>query len=109
MTGKSSLLNSAWVAKHLPNPEGWIKVKQAPPPPPLAGSNFRTVPEVELSTLEGQPFRLSDLRGRVVLLNFWATWCMPCRAEIPEFNAMQRELKAQGLERSDEHASELQS
>src|SRR6267378_7433378 len=70
MTGKSSLLNSAWVAKHLPNPEGWIKVKQAPPPPPLAGSNFRTVPEVELSTLEGQPFRLSDLRGRVVLLNF---------------------------------------
>ena len=34
----------------------------------------------------------------MVLLNFWATWCIPCRAEIPEFNAMQRELKPQGLE-----------
>jgi peroxiredoxin len=56
------------------------------------------VPDVELQTLDGQPFRLADLRGRVVLLNFWATWCVPCRAEIPEFNAMQRELKSQGLE-----------
>jgi peroxiredoxin len=56
------------------------------------------MPEVELSTLEGQPFHLTDLHGRVVLLNFWATWCVPCRAEIPEFNAMQRELKGQGLE-----------
>ncbi|MGH9872666.1 MAG: cytochrome c biogenesis protein CcdA [Pyrinomonadaceae bacterium] len=97
MSGKSTLLNSQWVAKHLPNPEGWIKVKQPPPPPPVDG-NFKPAPEVELSTLEGQPFRLTDLRGRVVLLNFWATWCVPCRAEIPEFNAMQRELKAQGLE-----------
>jgi peroxiredoxin len=51
-----------------------------------------------MQTLEGQPFRLTDLRGHVVLLNFWATWCIPCRSEIPEFNAMQRELKSRGLE-----------
>jgi len=97
MTGKSTLLTSSWVAKYLPNAEGWIKVKPSTPPPSV-GSNFKPVPDVELQTLEGQPFHLNDLRGRVVLLNFWATWCIPCRAEIPEFNVMQRELKPQGLE-----------
>jgi cytochrome c-type biogenesis protein len=98
MTGKSTLLTSGTFAKYLPDAEGWIKVKQPPPPPPVAGGNYQAAPEVELSTLEGQPFHLGDLRGRVVLLNFWATWCQPCRAEIPEFNAMQRELKSKGLE-----------
>lgn len=52
---------------------------------------------MELKTLDGQTLRLSDLRGRVVLLNFWATWCVPCRAEIPTFNAMSRELEARGF------------
>jgi peroxiredoxin len=98
MTGNSTLLNSGFVAKYLPNPEGWIKVKPPPAPTPSANTTFQPAPQVELSTLDGQPFRLTDLRGRVVLLNFWATWCMPCRAEIPEFNAMQRDLKAQGLD-----------
>jgi len=97
-TGKSTLLTSGRLAAFLPNAEGWIKVKPPPAPTPAPGTTFKPAPEVELATLEGQPFRLTDLRGRVVLLNFWATWCMPCRAEIPEFNAMQRELKAQGLE-----------
>ncbi len=97
MTGKSTLLTSSWLAQYLPNAEGWIKVKPGTPAP-AANSKFQPAPEVELSTLEGQPFHLTDLRGRVVLLNFWATWCIPCRAEIPEFNAMQRELKQQGLE-----------
>lgn len=55
------------------------------------------LPEVEFKTLDGQPFQLSDLRGRVVLLNFWATWCLPCRNEIPEFNEMQREYEAKGF------------
>lgn len=46
-------------------------------------------PDFALRTLDGVEIRLSELRGRVVVLNFWATWCSPCRREIPEFVALQ--------------------
>lgn len=98
MTGQSTLLTSSRLAALIPNAENLIKVKPPPPPPPAANAKFDPAPDVELQTLEGQPFHLTGLRGHVVLLNFWATWCIPCRAEIPEFNAMQRELKVKGLE-----------
>ena len=97
MTGQSTLLTSSRLAAWMPNPEGWIKVKPGAPATP-ANNKFEPAPDVEFQTLEGQVFHLTSLRGHVVLLNFWATWCIPCRAEIPEFNAMQRELKPRGLE-----------
>jgi thiol-disulfide isomerase/thioredoxin len=65
--------------------------------PSAANTTFAVAPDVQFQTLAGQPFRLNDVKGRVVLLNFWATWCIPCREEIPELNALQRELEAQGL------------
>jgi thiol-disulfide isomerase/thioredoxin len=52
---------------------------------------------VEFQTLAGKPFNLGEYRGKVVLLNFWATWCIPCREEIPVLNAMQHDLAADGL------------
>lgn len=51
-------------------------------------------PDFELLGLDGELHRLSDHRGRVVLLNFWATWCIACRSEIPELNQLRREIPA---------------
>ena len=97
MTNKTTLLASGWVARYIPNAESWLKVKPAAPAPLEKKSQYPLAPEVELTTLEGKAFRLSDLHGRVVLLNFWATWCIPCRSEVPEFNAMQQDLAARGF------------
>ena len=98
-TGYSSLLASSRLAGLLPDIEGWFaKVTPVPPPTPGPGnSTFAPAPDVQFEALDGKPVRLSSLRGRVVLLNFWATWCLPCRAEIPEFNALQHDLESKGL------------
>jgi peroxiredoxin len=54
-------------------------------------------PDVELPDLAGKPVRLRDFRGRVVLLNLWATWCAPCREEMPALQTLARELGPRGL------------
>lgn len=99
MSGKSTMLTSSTLAAWLPNAEGWIKVKPAAPIAlaPAVNNSFQAAPEVQFQTLAGQPFTLGQLRGHVVLLNFWATWCIPCREEIPVLNAMQHDLEARGL------------
>jgi cytochrome c biogenesis protein CcmG/thiol:disulfide interchange protein DsbE len=60
-------------------------------------SSLRGRPEKDFSlTLDGKPARLSDLRGKVVVLNFWATWCPPCVDEAPSLNALQRRIAPLG-------------
>jgi len=51
-----------------------------------------------LPDLHGQTVRLADLRGKVVLLNFWATWCAPCRVEMPSMNALYHTYRDKGFE-----------
>lgn len=100
MTGQSTLLASSKVAGLIPNLEDLLKLNPPPAPTPTpvqANATFEPVPDVEFRTLADKPFRLKELQGQVVLLNFWATYCVPCREEIPALNSLQHELEAQGL------------
>jgi cytochrome c biogenesis protein CcmG/thiol:disulfide interchange protein DsbE len=54
--------------------------------------------EFALKDLDGREVQLSDFQGKVVLVNFWATWCAPCREEIPHFQFLLREYRSRGLE-----------
>lgn len=55
------------------------------------------VPAYTAETVKGEPLALADLRGEVVLLNVWATWCYPCRREMPSFQALHSDYAAEGL------------
>jgi peroxiredoxin len=55
-------------------------------------------PDFSLEALDGKTTRLSDFRGKAVLLNFWATWCGPCKVEMPWFVDLQNQYGSQGLQ-----------
>jgi peroxiredoxin len=63
-----------------------------------ANSQADMAPPFELKTLDGRTLKLSDLRGKVVVLNFWATWCAPCRVETPWLVELYRQYQRKGLE-----------
>lgn len=91
----------------LPPPEPRI---EAPPTPSVevapavrpATAEFRTLPESvvkrELLSLDKSSFRLADFSGKVVVVNLWATWCGPCRSEIPEYEQVRSKYAGRGVE-----------
>lgn len=64
---------------------------------PAVGELNRPAPDVALPTLDGGSVRLADLRGKVVLVNFWGTWCEPCKEETPALQAAHQRLASEGL------------
>jgi peroxiredoxin len=61
------------------------------------GSLRKAAPDFALTNLSGQTVRLSDFKGKIVLLDFWATWCPPCRMEIPNFVQLQKQYADRGF------------
>lgn len=59
--------------------------------------NNSKAPSLKLRDLQGRALRLRDYKGKVVLVNFWATWCPPCRTEMPELIEWQQEFRTRGL------------
>ncbi|MEK6279789.1 MAG: cytochrome c biogenesis protein CcdA [Acidobacteriota bacterium] len=98
MTNRVTVLASSWLASVLPNLESRLKIEdKSAGKPSTTNTSALPAPDVQFAKLDGGNLRLSDLRGRVVVLNFWATWCIPCRSEIPALSAMEKALAGEGL------------
>lgn len=66
--------------------------------PAVEKNVISALPEFNLPDLSGRQHNISEWRGKVLVINFWATWCPPCRKEIPGFIALQEQYAAQGVQ-----------
>ncbi len=90
-SGAILALSAAWIAFSMPAPGSTTNGKI---PAPRQGF---LAPDFELQDTAGNSLRLSDLQGRPVLLNFWASWCPPCQAEMPAMEQVYQAYAAQGF------------
>jgi cytochrome c biogenesis protein CcmG/thiol:disulfide interchange protein DsbE len=86
-------LGVAWIALSRADPVSMGESTAADPLP----RKGHVAPDLRLQTLSGETVSLPDLRGQVVILNFWATWCPPCRSEMPAIEEIHRAYRDQGL------------
>lgn len=86
----SGASNSAPAARNLP-------AARPPAPPPLT-TLPASIAEAEMIAVAGKPIKLSSYAGKVLVVNLWATWCGPCRSEIPELVKLHKEFRSKGLE-----------
>lgn len=66
--------------------------------PPTGETGATSLPDFNLPDLYGNQHNISEWRGKILIINFWATWCPPCRKEIPEFIALQEHYSAKGVQ-----------
>jgi thiol:disulfide interchange protein DsbD len=77
----------------------FLSTRSTAAPPSVASTASDTgLANAPFKTLDGGTISTADWKGKVVVLNYWATWCVPCRAEIPEFNKMHQDLGSKGVE-----------
>lgn len=91
----AQLLAFTWAA--LTGPAAWAEDPLFAPLAVTHDRSAREAPDFTLRNPAGRTLALSALRGQVVFLNFWATWCSPCKIEMPEMEQLHREFKSQGL------------
>lgn len=77
---------------------GFHMARRSGPTRPLGLAQNTPAPDFTLESLDGKSMRLSDFRGKAVLLNFWATWCGPCKIEMPWFVELQKEYGPEGFQ-----------
>jgi peroxiredoxin len=75
----------------------WERADKAAAASTVGLKEGQLAPDFELTDVSGQRRKLSELRGQTVVVNFWATWCPPCRAEMPELQAFYMRYKDQGV------------
>lgn len=76
----------------------YFAIHRSAPNSRVTGGRGTIAPDFNLTQLDGQPLQLSSYRGKIVLLDFWATWCDPCREETPHLVELQQKYADRGLQ-----------